>query len=101
MEINQNFEVIIPGRTVHNKIISNIKIFLENSIKVTFIANQNNLKEKYDNLEIKIIKENNISKKKKYWNKKFDCRIFNFHRYRYSSKWKIFRIAEFKLKKKL
>ena len=64
MEINQNFEVIIPGRTVHNKIISNIKIFLENSIKVTFIANQNNLKEKYDNLEIKIIKENNISKKR-------------------------------------
>ena len=64
MEINQNFEVIIPARTVHNKIISNIKIFLENSIKVTFIANQNNLKEKYDNLEIKIIKENNISKKR-------------------------------------
>ena len=64
MEINQNFEVIIPGRTVHNKIISNIKIFLENSIKVTFIANQNNLEEKYDNLEIKIIKENNISKKR-------------------------------------
>ena len=63
MEINQNFEVIIPARTVHNKITSNIKIFLENSIKVTFIANQNNLKEKYDNLEIKIIKKNNISKK--------------------------------------
>ena len=64
MEINQNFEVIIPAKSVHNKIISNIKIFLENSIKVTFIANQNNLKEKYDNLEIKIIKENNISKKR-------------------------------------
>ena len=58
MEINHNFEVIIPARAVHNKIISNIKIFLENNIKVTFIANQNN------NRFIPIVINNCLKKKK-------------------------------------